>query len=87
MVDKRKEGADAASSIAKERFSTQVQTPEDLLKSQTVGLVHLDEFRKRRVEALEAGTSSGWSTPSPGGDGLVRSLSMAQFEAESQSTD
>jgi len=50
-------------SAANDRFSAQAQNPEDLLKSQTVGLVHLDEFRKRRAEALEAGTSSGRSTP------------------------
>ncbi len=35
------------------RFASQSRTAEDLLKSQTVGLVHLSDFRKRRVEALE----------------------------------
>jgi len=35
------------------RFASQSWTAEDLLKSQTVGLVHLSDFRKRRVEALE----------------------------------
>lgn len=35
------------------RFSSQAPTAEDLLKSQTVGLVHLPEYRKRRAEALE----------------------------------
>ena len=50
-------------SAATDRFSTQTQNPEDVLKSQTVGLVHLDEFRKRRAEALEAGISSGRTTP------------------------
>lgn len=35
------------------RFTTQASTTEDLLKSQTVGLVHLSDFRKRRAEALE----------------------------------
>ncbi|KAL9126500.1 MAG: hypothetical protein Q9217_004464 [Psora testacea] len=35
------------------RFTTQASTAEDLLKSQTVGLVHLSDFRKRRAEALE----------------------------------
>lgn len=31
----------------------QTASAEDLLKSQTVGLVHLDDFRKRRAEVLE----------------------------------
>ena len=35
------------------RFTSQTSTAEDLLKSQTVGLVHLSDFRKRRAEALE----------------------------------
>lgn len=50
------------------RFTAQAETAEDLLKSQTVGLVHLDDFRKRRAEALEhkeRGTS-GASTPQDG---------------------
>ena len=35
------------------RFTTQASTHADLLASQTVGLVHLSDFRKRRAEALE----------------------------------
>ncbi|KAI9801830.1 MAG: hypothetical protein M1825_003203 [Sarcosagium campestre] len=35
------------------RFTAQNSTAEDLLKSQTVGLVHLSDFRKRRAEVLE----------------------------------
>ncbi|KAL9100838.1 MAG: hypothetical protein Q9163_003828 [Psora crenata] len=35
------------------RFTIQASTAEDLLRSQTVGLVHLSDFRKRRAEALE----------------------------------
>ncbi|KAI9723944.1 MAG: hypothetical protein M1812_000662 [Candelaria pacifica] len=38
---------------ANSRFTSQSSTAEDLLKSQTVGLVHLSDFRKRRAEALE----------------------------------
>ena len=34
-------------------FTNQMISTEDLLKSQTVGLVHLDDFRKRRAEVLE----------------------------------
>lgn len=34
-------------------FTNQSATAEDLLKSQTVGLVHLSEFRKRRADILE----------------------------------
>ena len=35
------------------RFKSQAPSAEDLLKSQTVGLVALSDFRKRRAEALE----------------------------------
>jgi len=35
------------------QFATQTATAEDLLKSQTVGLLHLADFRKRRAEALD----------------------------------
>jgi hypothetical protein len=46
------------------RFASSAHTAEDLLKSQTVGLVHLSDFRKRRAEALEASEGgSGASTP------------------------
>ena len=36
------------------RFTPQAKTAEDLLSTQTVGLVALSDFRKRRAEALEA---------------------------------
>lgn len=36
------------------RFMSQSTTAEDLLKNQTVGLVALSDFRKRRADALEA---------------------------------
>ena len=35
------------------RFTSQTASAEELLKSQTVGLVNLDDFRKRRADALE----------------------------------
>jgi len=35
------------------RFTSHTQSAEDVLKEQTIGLVHLSDFRKRRVEALE----------------------------------
>lgn len=38
---------------ANSRFTSQNATAEDLLKSQTVGLVQLSDFRKRRAEVLE----------------------------------
>lgn len=65
--DRSRSGTPAAS-----RFTAQAATAEDLLKSQTVGLVHLDDFRKRRAEALErkergeSNTTSGASTPQDG---------------------
>ena len=34
-------------------FTNQSVSAEDLLKSQTVGLVNLSDFRKRRAEVLE----------------------------------
>ncbi|KAL4803869.1 XAP5, circadian clock regulator-domain-containing protein [Aspergillus unguis] len=34
-------------------FTSQTASAEELLKSQTVGLVHLSDFRKRRAEVLE----------------------------------
>jgi len=34
-------------------FTAQAPSAEDLLKTQTVGLVNLSDFRKRRAEALE----------------------------------
>jgi hypothetical protein len=34
-------------------FANQTSSAEDLLKSQTVGLVNLSDFRKRRAEVLE----------------------------------
>ena len=40
------------------RFQTQNATAEDLLKSQTVGLVKLEDFRKRRAEVLDQQTES-----------------------------
>ncbi|EHK98731.1 putative protein FAM50 like protein [Glarea lozoyensis 74030] len=35
------------------RFTTQTKTAEDLLATQTEGLVNLSDFRKRRAEAIE----------------------------------
>lgn len=34
-------------------FAGQSASAEEMLKSQTVGLVHLSDFRKRRAEVLE----------------------------------
>lgn len=41
------------SSTPNPRFTSQTKTAEDLLSTQTVGLVALSDFRKRRAEALE----------------------------------
>jgi protein FAM50 len=54
------------------RFTSQAATAEDLLKEQTVGLVNLNDFRKRRAEALElkerqaSSSKSGTTTPQEG---------------------
>ncbi|OQO09336.1 hypothetical protein B0A48_04734 [Cryoendolithus antarcticus] len=58
---------DPSPSIHSARFTAQAHAVEDTLKEQTVGLVHLSDFRKRRAEALEhsqdgSGTS-GATTP------------------------
>jgi protein FAM50 len=61
-----------ADSSANPRFTSQAATTEDLLKAQTVGLVNLNDYRKRRAEALdrkergESAISSGTSTPIDG---------------------
>jgi hypothetical protein len=63
------DGADASGNA---RFTSQAATAEDLLKAQTVGLVNLDDYRKRRAEALDrrergdTATSSGENTPTDG---------------------
>ncbi|KNG45285.1 XAP5-domain-containing protein [Stemphylium lycopersici] len=62
--------ADGSSGNA--RFTSQAATAEDLLKAQTVGLVNLNDYRKRRAEALDrkergdTGIDSGASTPLDG---------------------
>lgn len=38
---------------ANPRFTSQTKTAEDLLSTQTVGLVNLSDYRKRRAEAIE----------------------------------
>ncbi len=43
----------SANAISSGRFTSQGTTAQDLLASQTVGLVNLSDFRKRRAEALE----------------------------------
>jgi protein FAM50 len=64
--------SDRADTFGNPRFTSQAVTAEDLLKTQTVGLVNLNEYRKRRAEALdrkergESAISSGASTPLEG---------------------
>ncbi|KAI9745648.1 MAG: hypothetical protein M1818_001182 [Claussenomyces sp. TS43310] len=66
----------SSTTAPKPRFTTQSATAEDLLQTQTVGLVNLSDFRKRRAEALEQkerdaqdllllGGRSGAATPTP----------------------
>lgn len=51
---------------ANDRFTTQATTAEDLLKSQTVGLVNLNDYRKRRAEALDLKERGGVSSATSG---------------------
>ena len=71
----------AADAQPSSRFTSQGSTAQDLLASQTVGLVHLSDFRKRRADALdqkerEAGNfgrfASGHSIGSKSGDVINR---------------
>lgn len=41
-------------------------TAEDVLKQQTVGLVHLSDFRKRRAEALDRRDTDGSNSAAGG---------------------
>jgi len=41
------------SGATKSHFTSSSSTAEDLLKNQTVGLVQLSDFRKRRAEVLD----------------------------------
>lgn len=43
----------ASGSSTPRAFTSQATSAEELLKSQTVGLVHLADFRKRRADVLE----------------------------------
>ncbi|KFZ11750.1 hypothetical protein V502_07429 [Pseudogymnoascus sp. VKM F-4520 (FW-2644)] len=43
----------SGSSTPNPRFKPQAKTAEDILSNQTVGLVNLSDFRKRRAEAIE----------------------------------
>ncbi|QIW99115.1 hypothetical protein AMS68_004633 [Peltaster fructicola] len=45
------------------RFTSQAQSAEDQLKEQTLGLVHLSDFRKRRADAFEHSSSDGALEP------------------------
>ncbi|KAF2239891.1 hypothetical protein EV356DRAFT_511200 [Viridothelium virens] len=55
-------GVSTSNSLADSRFKTQNATTEDILKSQTVGLVKLEDFRKRRAEVLDPQSGSDIST-------------------------
>lgn len=55
MSDKSAAAAreESARAVTASRFASQNATTEELLRSQTVGLVQLSDFRKRRAEVLE----------------------------------
>jgi protein FAM50 len=80
---------DRADTSGNTRFTSQGATAEDLLKAQTVGLVNLNDYRKRRAEALdrkergETAVSSGASTPV---DGYGDSMVAFRVDANLQST-
>ena len=53
------------------RFTSQNATAEDLLKSETVGLVQLSDFRKRRAEVLERKDRESHGSNSSNGSGAA----------------
>jgi protein FAM50 len=62
---------ESSESNANSRFIAPQPTAEDRLKEQTIGLVQLSDFRKRRAEAVEqsgrgSGPASGASSPRDG---------------------
>jgi hypothetical protein len=71
-MDRFASSNDAADASSNPRFTSQAATAEDLLKAQTVGLVNLNDYRKRRAEALDrkergdTAISSGENTPTDG---------------------
>jgi protein FAM50 len=64
--------ANSGTSTPNSRFTTQAKTADDILSAQTVGLVQLDDFRKRRADAIDAkereALESGRATPSSATD-------------------
>ncbi|KAG9963469.1 XAP5-domain-containing protein, partial [Aureobasidium melanogenum] len=62
----------SGTSTPNSRFTTQAKTADDILSAQTVGLVQLDDFRKRRADAIDAkereALESGRATPSSAAD-------------------
>lgn len=63
-MDKFKPASEGAAPSG-ERFAAQATTAEDHFKSKTVGLMHLDDFRKRRAEALDMKERGGSGASSP----------------------
>jgi protein FAM50 len=51
------------------RFTSQSKTAEDLLSTQTVGLVNYSDYRKRRAEVLEQKERDVQETLLAGGSG------------------
>lgn len=45
------------------RFTVQAPSAEESLKDQTVGLVQLDDFRKRRKDVEDRSNGSGYVVP------------------------
>ena len=62
----------SGTSTPNSRFTTQAKTADDILSAQTVGLVQLDDFRKRRADAIDAkereALESGRATPASAAD-------------------
>ena len=62
----------SGTSTPNSRFTTQAKTADDILSAQTVGLVQLDDFRKRRADAIDAkereALESGRATPASATD-------------------
>lgn len=92
MVDESPDGSSAPSA-----FTSHATTAEELLKTQTVGLVSLSDYRKRHAEAkeakereAEARIQSGFTTSRSGSatpnDGYVPANSPARYGTDLRST-
>ena len=73
------------------RFQSQARGAEEVLKSQTVGLVHFSDFRKRQAEALEQNDdnfiSTNFASSSTSFDGKTEGDTNTEIAASGDGTN